>query len=71
MSDTDSLLSGEQDLPPVGTRGRLRLTWSPSHSGHPQVQAVDRLFSELAARIDQFLRGLTRQQGCAANGGLV
>ena len=39
-SDTDSLLSGEQDLPPVVPRRRLRLTWSPSHCGHPQVQAA-------------------------------
>ena len=65
----DSLLSG---LPPVVPRRRLRLTWNPSHSG-PQVQAVDRLFSVLAARIGSVPQGaeaparLRRQRWSSVN----
>ena len=49
------------------------MTWSPNHSGHPQVQAVDRLFSELASRIGSVPEGadeparLRRQRWSSVN----
>ena len=50
MSDTDSLLSGEQDLPPVGTQKKVAIDvepqsqWPPTSSSRGSV--VQRIGSE-------------------------